>query len=75
GGRAAAADASLIIGADLVVDGIVGIGGRGALRGAAVKLAEAAADVLTVAVDMPSGVDADTGWVGEDAIRADVTVT
>ena len=31
--------------------------------------------MLTVAVDVPSGVDADTGWAGDDAMRADVTVT
>jgi hydroxyethylthiazole kinase-like uncharacterized protein yjeF len=75
GGRSAPADAAALAGADLVVDGIVGIGGRGGLRGTAVALAHAAADVPTVAVDVPSGVDADTGWAGEHAIRADVTVT
>jgi hydroxyethylthiazole kinase-like uncharacterized protein yjeF len=74
GGRVAGADPAAISGADLVVDGIVGIGGHGGLRGVAIELAAAAADVLTVAVDVPSGVDADTGWVGDDAIRADVTV-
>jgi ADP-dependent NAD(P)H-hydrate dehydratase / NAD(P)H-hydrate epimerase len=61
--------------ADLVVDGILGIGGRGGLRAAAVKLADAARDRRTVAVDLPSGVDADTGKVGKSAIRADATVT
>ncbi|MCU1658828.1 MAG: putative carbohydrate kinase [Pseudonocardiales bacterium] len=75
GGRIAGADARLLDGADLVVDGIVGIGGRGGLRGAAIELAEAAADRPTVAVDIASGVDADTGWAGDAAIRADVTVT
>lgn len=75
GGRTAGADPAAIRGADLVVDGIVGIGGRGGLRGVAIELAAAAADVPTVAVDVPSGVDADTGWVGDEAIRADVTVT
>jgi ADP-dependent NAD(P)H-hydrate dehydratase / NAD(P)H-hydrate epimerase len=75
GGRPAGADAATVAGADLVVDGIVGIGGRGGLRGAAIELAAAARDVLTVAVDVPSGVDADTGWAGDDVIAADVTVT
>ena len=75
GGRTTGADPAAITGADLVVDGIVGIGGRGGLRGAAIELAAAAADVLTIAVDVPSGVDADTGWVGDDAIQADVTVS
>jgi hydroxyethylthiazole kinase-like uncharacterized protein yjeF len=75
GGHAATPTPDAVTAADLVVDGIVGIGGRGGLRGPAVQLADAAADVLTVAVDIPSGVDADTGAAGDDALRADVTVT
>jgi hydroxyethylthiazole kinase-like uncharacterized protein yjeF len=75
GGRVAPATPEQLTGADLVVDGIVGIGGRGGLRGAAVELAAAARDARTVAVDIASGVDADTGAVAGDAIRADVTVT
>ncbi|MCX3060350.1 NAD(P)H-hydrate dehydratase [Streptomyces beihaiensis] len=75
----AEADASTgIVGrADLVVDGIVGIGGKGGLRPRAAQLATAAAasDGLTVAVDLPSGVDADTGTVHGEAVRADATVT
>jgi len=75
GGRAAGPDPALINGADLVVDGLLGIGGAGALRSPAAELAAAAADHLTVAVDLPSGVDADTGAVAGNAVRADVTVT
>jgi ADP-dependent NAD(P)H-hydrate dehydratase / NAD(P)H-hydrate epimerase len=75
GGRTAGADPAAAAAGDLVVDGIVGIGGRGGLRAAAIDLAAAARDVLTVAVDVPSGVDADTGWAGDDVIAADVTVT
>ncbi|WP_353944199.1 NAD(P)H-hydrate dehydratase [Streptomyces sp. HUAS MG91] len=60
--------------ADLVLDGIVGIGGRGGLRPRAARLAEAARG-LVVAVDLPSGVDADTGEVHGDAVRATATVT
>lgn len=56
---------------DLVVDGIVGIGASGPLR---VELPELP-DVPVVAVDLPSGVDADTGHVPGRALRADVTVT
>ncbi|WP_405772489.1 NAD(P)H-hydrate dehydratase [Streptomyces sp. NBC_01538] len=63
--------------ADLVVDGIVGIGGRGGLRDDALPLVEAVreAGVAVVAVDLPSGVDADSGEVPGAAIRADLTVT
>jgi ADP-dependent NAD(P)H-hydrate dehydratase / NAD(P)H-hydrate epimerase len=63
--------------ADLVLDGIVGIGGSGGLRPAAAALvAQAAAGPgLMVAVDVPSGVDADTGAVPGEAFPAQHTVT
>ncbi len=79
GGRTVtAADGPRVIArAGLVLDGITGIGGKGGLRAAAVPLAEAAraADAVVVAVDLPSGVDADTGEVHGPAVRADATVT
>ena len=59
----------------LVVDGLVGIGGTGALRPAAAALAEQVRDRDVVAVDLPSGVDADTGAVEGVAVRAAHTVT
>ncbi|GGK55353.1 bifunctional NAD(P)H-hydrate repair enzyme [Planomonospora parontospora subsp. parontospora] len=62
--------------ADLVVDGLVGIGGTGALREPYATLARitAGAACPVVAVDVPSGVDADDGRVEGEAVRADVTV-
>jgi hydroxyethylthiazole kinase-like uncharacterized protein yjeF len=80
GGQAADASPDGLRGTDLVVDGLLGIGGRGGLRGAAAELADTAAElgVPTVAVDVPSGVDADTGSAGDGAgtaVHADVTVT
>ncbi|MFF7454887.1 NAD(P)H-hydrate dehydratase [Kitasatospora sp. NPDC008115] len=60
--------------ADLVLDGIVGIGGKGGLRPEARPYAEAGRSGVVVAVDVPSGVDADTGEVAGVALRADVTV-
>ncbi|MCJ1679432.1 NAD(P)H-hydrate dehydratase [Streptomyces sp. APSN-46.1] len=62
--------------ADLVLDGLVGIGGRGGLRPAAGALVERIPQgAVVVGVDLPSGVDADTGEVPGAAVRADVTVT
>ena len=63
--------------ADLVLDGIVGIGGSGGLRPDAAALVDRAAGgpALMVAVDVPSGVDADTGAVAGDAFPATHTVT
>jgi hydroxyethylthiazole kinase-like uncharacterized protein yjeF len=69
--------------ADLVLDGIVGIGASGGLRPAAAAIVAGLGDLrgrtgerpLIVAVDVPSGVRVDTGDVPGDAVTADVTVT
>jgi hydroxyethylthiazole kinase-like uncharacterized protein yjeF len=78
-GAAAGAD-DLIARADLIIDGLLGIGGRGGLREpfaglAAVADQARAGDAAVVAVDLPSGIDADTGAVDGPAVQADVTVT
>lgn len=69
----------LISGADVIVDGVLGIGGHGALRGLAAHVAALAgqAQGTVIATDLPSGVDADTGAVVDATavIHADVTVT
>ena len=64
--------------ADLILDGMLGIGGKGGLREPYASLAQLAVNArnaITVAVDLPSGIDADTGVVAGPAVRADVTVT
>ncbi len=63
--------------ADVVVDGIVGIGGRPGLRPDALAAVRVAEDheVPIVAVDMPSGVDVDTGETPADHVKAALTVT
>ncbi len=60
---------------DVVVDGIVGIGGRGGLREDAARVVAALGEVPFVAVDTPSGVDVDTGRLSGPHVRAAVTVT
>ena len=75
GGRVGSTEA--IASADVVVDGIVGIGGRPGLKRealAAVRLA-IQHDVPIVAVDMPSGVDVDTGETPAEHVHAALTVT
>lgn len=62
-------------GPDLVLDGVVGIGGRPGLRATAAAVFEALDRVPVVAVDLPSGVDVDTGETPGGHVRADVTVT
>ena len=69
--------------ADLVIDGLLGTGAHGGLREPAAALVASIDDVdatdggrpIVVAVDVPSGIDVDTGAVPGVAVRADVTVT
>lgn len=60
---------------DVVVDGIVGIGGRGGLREEAARVVERLRGTPFVAVDVPSGVDVDTGELDGPHVEAAVTVT
>ena len=69
-------------GADIAIDGLLGVGSRGPMRPdlAAVASAvnEARSTVPTlrvVAVDVPSGIDADDGSTPGQVVPADVTVT
>jgi hydroxyethylthiazole kinase-like uncharacterized protein yjeF len=60
---------------DVVVDGVVGIGGRPGIRAELAELLDALEGVPVVAVDVPSGVDVDTGELPADHVTADLTVT
>ncbi|WP_345943946.1 NAD(P)H-hydrate dehydratase, partial [Streptomyces sp. SID3212] len=77
GGRVVDDPFEVLAVADLVLDGITGIGGHGGLRPDAVPVARAArgGSGVIVAVDLPSGVEADSGEVKGEALRADATVT
>lgn len=65
----------------LLLDGLLGIGAKGPLRGKIAGLAEAMNhyrnenDCTVVALDIPSGVDGNTGEVYEHAVIADHTIT
>jgi NAD(P)H-hydrate epimerase len=63
--------------ADLVIDALSGTGFRGEPRAEAAALIERmnSAGAPIVAVDLPSGVDANTGEVAGAAVEADVTVS
>ncbi len=63
--------------ADLVIDGVLGIGGRPGLPDdlAALIAGAEARRIPIVAVDLPSGVDTDTGQAPEGSVRATRTVT
>ncbi len=76
GGRVVSAEdgPQWIARADVVVDGIVGISASGPLRPEAARLVSLV-EAPIVAVDLPSGVDPDTGAVDGPAVRATLTVT
>ncbi len=63
----------------VIVDGVLGTGLQGPARGPAseaIRFINAQASLsLVVAVDVPSGLDADTGRAAGDAVRADYTLT
>ncbi|MCR5833073.1 MAG: NAD(P)H-hydrate dehydratase [Selenomonadaceae bacterium] len=61
---------------ELIVDGIIGTGFSGKLRPGALRLIRLvnAAKKSVVSIDIPSGVNSETGEVGEIAINADCTV-
>ena len=63
--------------ADLVVDGVLGIGGRPGLPVAPAGLVAEVKrrGIPIIAVDLPSGVDTDTGQAPTSAVRATQTVT
>lgn len=62
---------------DLIVDGLVGYSLRGAPRGSTAQLIRwaNAQSTPTLALDVPSGIDAATGTVFEPVIAADATMT
>lgn len=62
---------------DVIVDGILGIGAQGALRGQGRDAVTAllSASAVVIAVDLPSGLDADTGAADEAVLAATTTVT
>ena len=69
--------AEFLKGADLILDGVYGTGFHGALRPAGLAAArwmnEAPGRVL--ALDLPSGLEADSGNAAEGAVQAELTVT
>ena len=62
--------------ADAIIDGILGTGFSGELRPSALRLIRMVNSLSkpVISIDIPSGVEADTGFVGEDAVHADLTV-
>ena len=72
-------DSTLVpqITADIVVDALLGTGTKGKLRPPILQMTRKinAMEAFRVAVDVPTGIDSDTGGVLGDAVKADLTVT
>jgi len=72
-------DSSLVpeVEAEVVIDALLGIGVKGRLRPPILQIVKAIneAEAFRVAVDVPTGIDSDTGEVLGEAVRADLTVT
>jgi hydroxyethylthiazole kinase-like uncharacterized protein yjeF len=63
--------------ADVVVDALLGIGSNGKLRPPVTQIVEKinAMNAFRVAVDVPTGINSDTGEVLGNAVKANLTVT
>lgn len=67
---------AMIRSADVTVDALLGTGSSGALRGEVGRLARLCAGARRiVSLDIPSGVNPDTGEAAETAITAEMTLT
>ena len=64
---------------EIIVDGILGTGTNGPARGPAAGAIQyinsRSPEALVVAIDIPSGLDADSGQPSGDAVLADITAT
>jgi hydroxyethylthiazole kinase-like uncharacterized protein yjeF len=76
GGRIVPFSKSVLEGADLVIDALFGTGFRGEVTGSAAEAIEAINEspASVVAVDIPSGINGESGKVVGAAVQADVTV-
>lgn len=66
-----------IKGPDLIVDALLGTGFKGAVRGPMSEVIEVInnSNQPVLSIDIPSGIDGDTGQIGGKAVKASVTVT
>tara|TARA_B100000029_G_scaffold515582_1_gene623374 strand:+ start:432 stop:1991 length:1560 start_codon:yes stop_codon:yes gene_type:complete len=77
GGKVEVFSADCIITEDVIVDGLLGTGLTRQLQGdmlSAVQLINTS-EVPVLALDMPTGLDADTGMLHGDCVKADITLT
>ncbi len=68
---------AVLLGSDVIVDAMLGIGAKGMLKDPISYIVDMVntTDAYKVCVDIPTGVDSDTGKILGKAIRCDLTVT
>lgn len=70
---------SAVVGCDVIIDGLLGIGVNRPLQGEIVDFIAAInqrpSHVICVAIDVPSGIDADTGAIWGICVHADFTLS
>ena len=66
-----------MVNADVIIDALLGLGVKGKVRSLYSKAIDCInrSKALKIAVDVPSGVDPDTGEILGNAVKADITVT
>lgn len=66
-----------VVGAEIVVDALLGTGTKGKLKPPILQIVERINSMTgsKIAVDVPTGIDADTGEVLGEAVRANITIT
>jgi len=77
GGNTHPFDGGALPDCDVIVDGLLGTGFRPPARPETLEVIRAinAAQRPVLALDIPSGLDADSGAVGEEAVRAELTLS
>ena len=67
----------ILSGSDIIIDAVFGTGFKGQLMGEALRVIKFAnhAQSKKIALDVPSGVDCDTGTAAQNSFKADLTVT
>ncbi|MEM2856438.1 MAG: NAD(P)H-hydrate epimerase [Candidatus Nitrosocaldaceae archaeon] len=67
----------IIINADIIIDGIFGIGVKGKIKEPQATIIDLinSSDAYKIAVDIPSGLDPDNGQVLDKCVKANTTIT
>jgi NAD(P)H-hydrate epimerase len=68
---------SFQVDSDVIIDALLGTGSKGELRQPILQAVKHINSLngIKIAIDIPTGIDADTGQLGNNAVKADMTIT